>query len=152
MIKSIITKIHLWLGLASGIVVLIVSVTGCLYVFSQEITDWRRKRSIYTEQKSSTVQLSRLYKQVQAVVGPEKRISWVNVYNDPEKNWVFYTYEMNPEALTYFGMVEYYESVFVDPYTGGIKGIYDEKNDFFNLVKMLHWSLLFNTSDRKSVV
>jgi uncharacterized iron-regulated membrane protein len=152
MIKNIITKIHLWLGLASGIVVLVVSVTGCLYVFSQEISDWRRKSSIYTEQKSSTVQLAHLYKQVQAVMGPEKQISWVNVYNDPEKNWVFYTYKANPEALTYFGMIEYYESVFVDPYTGEIKDIYDEKNDFFNLVKMLHWSLLFNTSVGQPIV
>ncbi|HYG38936.1 MAG TPA: PepSY-associated TM helix domain-containing protein [Cytophagales bacterium] len=37
--------LHLWLGLSSGIVVLIVSLTGCIYVFEQEIKDalepWR---------------------------------------------------------------------------------------------------------------
>lgn len=36
---------HLWLGLISGIVVLIVSLTGCIYVFQQDIKDamepWR---------------------------------------------------------------------------------------------------------------
>lgn len=31
-------KLHLWLGLASGIVVFIVCITGCLYVFKDEIT------------------------------------------------------------------------------------------------------------------
>ncbi len=37
--------LHLWLGLASGIVVFIVSLTGCIYAFQQEIKDalepWR---------------------------------------------------------------------------------------------------------------
>lgn len=37
--------IHLWLGLISGIIVFIVSITGCIYVFQQEIKDalepWR---------------------------------------------------------------------------------------------------------------
>lgn len=30
--------LHLWLGLASGIIVLIVSLTGCIWVFNEEIT------------------------------------------------------------------------------------------------------------------
>ncbi|WP_268121702.1 PepSY-associated TM helix domain-containing protein [Roseivirga pacifica] len=37
--------IHLWLGLISGIIVFIVSITGCIYVFQQDIKDamepWR---------------------------------------------------------------------------------------------------------------
>ncbi len=37
--------LHLWLGLTSGIIVFIVSITGCIYVFEQEIKDalepWR---------------------------------------------------------------------------------------------------------------
>lgn len=37
--------LHLWLGLASGIIVFIVSITGCFYAFQQEIKDaaepWR---------------------------------------------------------------------------------------------------------------
>lgn len=35
---KLIGKIHLWLGLASGIVVVIVGLTGCLYVFQEELT------------------------------------------------------------------------------------------------------------------
>ncbi|UYQ94604.1 PepSY domain-containing protein [Chitinophaga horti] len=31
--------LHLWLGLVSGIIVFIVSVTGCIYAFQREITD-----------------------------------------------------------------------------------------------------------------
>ncbi|PWJ99891.1 putative iron-regulated membrane protein [Flavobacterium araucananum] len=32
--------LHLWLGLASGIIVVIVSLTGCIYVFENEIKDF----------------------------------------------------------------------------------------------------------------
>ena len=45
MLKKINNWIHLWLGLISGVVVFIVSITGCMYVFHQEIEDqlepWR---------------------------------------------------------------------------------------------------------------
>ncbi|MFV0290025.1 MAG: PepSY-associated TM helix domain-containing protein [Mangrovibacterium sp.] len=43
--KKLIRKLHLWLGLTSGIVVFIVSITGAIYCFQKEITDvlepWR---------------------------------------------------------------------------------------------------------------
>jgi uncharacterized iron-regulated membrane protein len=43
--KKINAWLHLWLGLASGIIVVIVSLTGCIYVFQKEITSlyepWR---------------------------------------------------------------------------------------------------------------
>ena len=35
--KKLIGQIHLYLGLASGLVVFLVSITGCIYVFEQEI-------------------------------------------------------------------------------------------------------------------
>src|SRR5690606_2535605 len=40
--SSVFTKInkwlHLWLGLISGVIVLIVCITGCIWVFNEEIT------------------------------------------------------------------------------------------------------------------
>ena len=35
--KKLILKIHLWLGLASGLIVVILGITGCLYVFEEEL-------------------------------------------------------------------------------------------------------------------
>ncbi|MFV0366802.1 MAG: PepSY-associated TM helix domain-containing protein [Mangrovibacterium sp.] len=44
--KKLIHKLHLWLGLASAVVVFIVSITGAIYCFQKEITDamqpWRK--------------------------------------------------------------------------------------------------------------
>ncbi|MFZ0597181.1 MAG: PepSY-associated TM helix domain-containing protein [Flavobacterium sp.] len=38
--KRVMAWLHLWLGLASGIIVVIVSITGCIYVFENEIRDF----------------------------------------------------------------------------------------------------------------
>lgn len=45
--KNAILQIHLWLGLATGLVVFIVSVTGCIYVFEEEIRDLTQKDKLY---------------------------------------------------------------------------------------------------------
>lgn len=36
-LKKVAGKIHLYLGLVSGLVVFVVSITGCIYVFEEEI-------------------------------------------------------------------------------------------------------------------
>jgi uncharacterized iron-regulated membrane protein len=152
-IKNLIGKIHLWLGLASGIVVFIVSITGCIYVFSKEITELRRKQAMYVGNcGKETLPVSQLLEKVQSQLGPKKEIGWANLYNHPQKSWVFYSYQANPETSTYFGMIDYYQSVYVDPYSGEILANYDEKYDFFNIVKFLHWSLLLATPIGQPIV
>lgn len=153
MIKYFIAQLHLWLGLISGVIVLIISITGCIYVFSKEITDARRKDAIYVQKTGEqTIPLSQLWEKTQKELGSESEVSWVNIYNNPDKSWVFYSYKGNKNATTYFGMVEHYISVYVNPYTATVQGKYDEKYDFFNLVKFIHWSLLLSTKIGQPIV
>ena len=50
--KKIINFLHLWLGLASGIIVFIIAVTGCLYAFKEEIQNYTETyRFVETENK-----------------------------------------------------------------------------------------------------
>ena len=35
--KKIILKIHLWLGMGSGLIIFILGITGCIYVFDEEL-------------------------------------------------------------------------------------------------------------------
>ncbi|MEP7141771.1 MAG: PepSY domain-containing protein, partial [Ferruginibacter sp.] len=35
--KKIIRKVHLWLGLSSGLIVLLLGITGCILAFEVEI-------------------------------------------------------------------------------------------------------------------
>lgn len=152
-IKKILRKLHLWLGLVSGIVVFLLAVTGCIYVFNEEIKQFTRYDLIHVDQgKENRLPLSELMGKVQDCIGFEKEISFVNVYKDPEKSWVFYFYKKKKGGISYFQTIDYYQSVYVNPYNGKIKGIINEEISFFNIIKMLHWSLLLKSSIGQPIV
>jgi len=59
--KNTIRSIHLWLGLATGLVVFIISITGALYVFEEEIRDFTQKDFRYVSlQKQAFVGLDKV--------------------------------------------------------------------------------------------
>jgi len=147
-LKQWIGKVHLWLGLTSGLVVLLLSITGCIYVFSVEISDWQREDVIYVpEVKQTKIPLSIIWKETKTALGDTIEMNDVHVYSDPQKSLEFHCYkaaENSEDAFWYFDAIDYYYKVYVNPYTGKVLAIYDEEADFFNIVKMLHWSLLIN--------
>ncbi|TDX01586.1 PepSY-associated TM helix domain-containing protein [Dinghuibacter silviterrae] len=148
--KYWIGRIHLWLGLASGLVVLLVSLTGCLFVFQQEVSDGWYKDRFFVTPSTTALPLSTLLTHARAALGTP--VNNVTTYADPARAWEFMSYKENPDALTYFGTLVYYRSVFIDPHTGRITGSRDYKHDFFFLVKYLHWSLLLNTRYGQPIV
>lgn len=145
-------RLHLWLGLVSGIIVLLLALTGCIFSFSTEITQQLRKEVLHVEPVGQRLPFSELWQKAQQHVGEDKPVSWAYAYNAPRKSWIFYSYKTNPEALTYFGNIDYYKATYVDPYTGEVLGVYDEEYDFFNMVKFLHWSLLLRTDIGQPIV
>lgn len=151
-LRYCIRQIHLWLGLASGLVVLIVSVTGCIFVFQKEITEARHPEWSFVRPGKQTLPLDSLRRTAQAALGPAHPLSYMVAYREPDHTWEFMAYRENDTALTIFGAMEYFQSVFLDPYTGRITGIRDYKYDFFSIVKYLHWSLLLNTPYGQPIV
>lgn len=145
-------KLHLWLGLLSGAIVLLLALTGCLFSFSTEITEQLRKDVLYVEPAGQRLPFPELWQKAQQHIGEEKPVSWAYAYNSPRKAWIFYSYKTNPEAITYFGNIKYYKATYVNPYNGKVLGVYDEKYDFFNVVKFLHWSLLLRTGLGQPIV
>lgn len=140
-------QIHLWLGLVTGLIVFIVSITGCLFVFQKEISDLVHKKTFFVQPPAQKTQLpfSYLLEQASTALGKDKPINYTVTYKDPARAWEFMTYKAgDPKALTYFGSLAHYESVFINPYDGKITGHYDYKYDFFNIIKYLHWGLLLN--------
>lgn len=153
--KYWIGKMHLWLGLASGIIVLFLSVTGCIFVFNEEISNWLRKDVLYvTEKAEKTLPVSQLWETTQQQIGERIKDASIVVYNNPDKAWTFRSYKRKdkPDSIFHFGNIEYYQTVYVNPYTGKVLGVYDETTDFFNIVKMLHWSLLLETEIGQPII
>ncbi|WP_143307021.1 PepSY-associated TM helix domain-containing protein [Chitinophaga vietnamensis] len=151
--QAMAAQLHLWLGLASGIIVLIVSVTGCLFVFQKEINEMVYHREMYVSpQPKPVLPLTELLAKAQAALGPDRPIRGVTAWRAPDKAWEFSTYKSNDTALTYFGGIEYYQAAMLNPYTGEVTGVLDYKHNFFSIVKGMHWSLLLNTPYGQPIV
>lgn len=145
-LKKLNAWLHLWLGLASGLVVLIVSITGCLFVFQEEISQIIHKKTLFvTPQSTPILPPSVLQAKAQTALGKDNPITYMTFYRQPDRAWEFSAYKPgNDKAITFFGSIDYYGSAFVNPYTGEITGIHDYEHDFFVIVKYIHWSLLLN--------
>lgn len=139
----------MWFGLTIGVFVFIISLTGALYAFQAEITDYLREDIIYHEEKNiqtkSILPLKVLEKKVNDYTKEKYPIHWVNIPIDKNLSYIFYYYEHNPKAWNYFDEYVIYKSVYVNPFSGEILGEYDETLDFFNIVKSIHYSFLLRT-------
>jgi uncharacterized iron-regulated membrane protein len=144
--KKLAGVLHLWLGLASGIIVLIVSLTGCIFVFEEEIFNLTHRKLIYVNSYRETVKpLSALMATAQEVLGEKKKISSAEVRNDRNRSYIFTASKADKKAKhvwTYFQQVKYYEEVYINPYTGAVLGKVDRKYEFFNVVRRIHQNLL----------
>lgn len=148
MFKKLIGKIHLFLGLGTGVIVILLSVTGCMYAFRDEIFDIVHHDFIYINSdglEETTLPLSQLWDRAQQALGNQYQIKNASTYKQADKAWMFRAYQYNDTAITYFDAGNYDMIVYINPYSGEVQGIMNHHLEFFQLVKMLHWSLWLNT-------
>ncbi|MFD2919235.1 PepSY-associated TM helix domain-containing protein [Terrimonas rubra] len=139
-IRKLANDIHLWLGLASGLIVIAVCFSGTVYVFNTELTE-RAAPHLYTvkaEPGSTLIPVDSLLQIVQQA-NPEASITAITVPAAKDKSYRFAvkkTNDKNSRNVTQF----------VNPYTGTILGNSNEKNgtkEFMGTMFSLHrWLLL----------
>lgn len=148
--KKIIRKLHLWLGLSVGLIVFIVSITGALYVFKDEVENFLRREVIFHKEENITekkiLSLSVLEKMVNEQTGEKYPVHWATIPLDKTRSYQFHYYEHNHDAWHYFDELVVYKTAYVNPFTGKVLAVYDEKYGFFNIVKFIHWSFLLKMS------
>ena len=148
-LKKVIGKLHLWFGLLIGVIVFIISITGALYVFKDEIENTLRKEYTYHHEPDyehkQKIGIRTLEKMVQEQVQEKYPVHWVNIPIDRSMAYQFFYFERNEKAWNYFDEYPVFKTVYVNPYNGKVLQVYDVKNGFFNIVKMLHWSFLLNS-------
>lgn len=130
-IKKVVGKLHRWLGLLSGLVILFLGVTGCLLAFQKEVenaTQWYR--FVRPEQKAF-LPPSKL-KAIGAAQLPGKHLHAV-LYEGGDKAAQVIFFQFEPE--------EYYYIVYVNPYSGEVIKVKDMNRDFFRVVTMGHYYL-----------
>lgn len=132
--RSLLYKIsawlHLWLGLLSGIVVFIVSITGAIYVFKEEIQMLTEPfQTVNISEDAAMLPPSKLSKSVKEAYGYSS--VWGVGYRGKGKSAV----------VPYYADYTNYQVAYVNPYTG--EPLYNRHLDesFFRWVLMGHYQL-----------
>jgi len=128
--KKAILFIHRWLGFISGLVVFIVSITGCLFVFQDEIQDAFYSYRHVEVQDKTFVPPSQL--RAQALKRhPKSTSTFMNYYGKDR-----------PAVVGVNVPKEGFRYVYYNPYTG--KFLHDEHymHNFFIVVEYIHLYLL----------
>jgi uncharacterized iron-regulated membrane protein len=137
--RKLIGKLHLWLGLASGLIVLIVSLSGAVFVFQDEIRDltqpWRK-----VEVQARPMLPPSVLQAAATKAQPGFMPSWTT-YNGPDRSTAVY---LSKGADVYYA--------FLNPYTGQVLQVQNLQSDFFTIVQNLHMYLLLPPAIGKWIV
>jgi uncharacterized iron-regulated membrane protein len=124
-LKKVNAWLHLWLGLASGIIVFVVAITGCILVFEQEIKSMTQPWLHVTRPAGSPYLPPSVIHGKMADRFPGKKIYSVWYYGHERSAQV----SMNADSVVY-----------VNPYTADVVAI-TEDEDFFHFILEGHTEL-----------
>lgn len=128
-LKYWIGRIHLWLGLISGLFVLFLGITGCILAFEREIEDAVQTYRFTAVQNKPLLPPTKL-KAIADKALPDKKAHSVN-----------YQSGRTAQVVYYHDAPEYYYIVFVNQYTGEILKVKNMDDDFFRIIIMGHYYL-----------
>jgi uncharacterized iron-regulated membrane protein len=130
-VKKAVLKIHLWLGLLSGLVILLLGITGCILAFQKEIEGATQTYRYVAAQPKDFLPPSRL-KEIGAAQLPGKHLHAV-LYEGREKAAQVIFYQFEPDS--------HYYVVYLNPYDGSVLKVKNMNRDFFRQVIMGHYYL-----------
>ncbi len=128
-LKKVIGRLHLWLGLGSGLVVFIIAITGCIYAFQEEIQNITQPYRYVERRLQPFLPPSQLRKIADAQL-PGKIIHGIVYYN-----------QNRAAKAIYFKDTDYYFLVYINPYTGEVLKVKNEQKDFFYITLQGHFYL-----------
>lgn len=145
--KNFIKKTHLWLGLSSGLIVIILGITGCLYVFEEELRPIVHNYYYVDQIKNKKLPVSQLIQIAKEAnkVNPKQTLSGCRILNDDKRTAIIWFFEeLDKDAIWYWNRYQN-TYVYIDPYTGSVKKLENYNAEFFVFVRMLHQTLCFRS-------
>lgn len=146
MFKTVTLWLHKWLGIITGVVVTILSLTGCIYTFQDELklVAYPEKYFISgtTGHLTIPLPLSTLLHNAQKSLPTDEKITRVDLYPTKNRTWVFRAVKTDENAFGHWNYYKYYKRVFVNPYSGQVQHVENSKTEFFQLTLQLHLNLL----------
>jgi uncharacterized iron-regulated membrane protein len=126
-LRKLLVKIHLYLGLAASLVVIVIGLTGAILVFEQEMDQALHPHLWHVMPREDKVPLQSIVDAVAETYRPRTFLT-VEVPHDRDRPYVMST--------------ETDFQVFVNPYSGEILGAREHAQTFFGLMFALHRTLL----------
>ncbi|MEJ5960801.1 PepSY-associated TM helix domain-containing protein [Pedobacter immunditicola] len=144
MLRKTFLWLHKWLGLITGLVVMIVSLTGCINVFADELKAYFYHERYYAEPvgNGKPLNFSELRDQAQKAVGPNIKLTRGEIYPAKGRTWVFRASLTDKKAIGHWNHHKYYYRIYVNPSNGKVVHVEDTRNEFFQLMLNLHMNLL----------
>ncbi len=152
--KVFFRRIHLYLALGAGLVIMVTCLTGAILVFEKELMQLFHKHRYYSTAQTSRLPLDTLINRV-LQAEPVAKITSVKLYSNPARN-VEISFTKNPAGRKKTEGKQKTRSkdekakpaeglrlvAFVDPYDGNIKEIYNHRASCFYWVMDVHrWML-----------
>ncbi|AQS94914.1 sulfite reductase [Polaribacter sp. BM10] len=140
--RKLINDIHLWLGLASGIVLFVVCLTGTVLAFEHEIKDFFAEK-LTIEETNEKIAISSLVNTLK-----EKEIGFVTGVTLPSEDLKPYVFNVKKDLKERRGA-----KVLVNPFNAEVKKVQKTSADAFLLVmfKLHRWLMLDTTVGRPIV-
>ena len=128
--KKAFRKIHLWLSVPFGLIITVICLSGAALVFEDEVTELCRRDLYYVEKVSGApLPVEYLIKKVAGTLPESVAVTGVSISSDAER-----AYQVNlskPRRA----------SVYVDQYTGEVKGRHERAPFFLTMFKLHRWLL-----------
>ncbi len=128
--KKTIRKIHLWLGLITGLLVFIIAITGSIYTFQEELQNLTQPYR-FIPNKSAQVLLPDSVIKIAKNVLPDKTLHSVKYFNDNH----------SIEGIFYHRNPDYYYRIYVHPNSGKVLHIQNLDEGFFPFILKGHMYL-----------
>ncbi|MDF2381471.1 PepSY domain-containing protein [Nostoc ellipsosporum NOK] len=125
--KKIIGKIHLWLGLASGLIVVFLGITGCILAFEHEIRAFTNREQFVEVESKPFLPPSQL-----------RAIATKALKADPRSIEYRGT---GKSAFAYYYDEKDYRIAALNPYSGEVLKVRNMNTDFFRVVTIGHYYL-----------
>ncbi|WP_051908040.1 PepSY-associated TM helix domain-containing protein [Flavimarina sp. Hel_I_48] len=138
-VKKWIGRLHLWLGLSSGIVVFIVAITGCIFAFQDEIQDLIYDWRMVPVEERQFVAPAQLFEKTEALI-PGSSADYVMYYGKDRPAYVYVAVDETPYFANF------------NPYSGEVLHVQNLNEDFFKIIENLHMYLLLPQSIGKQIV
>ncbi len=128
--KKIFRKIHLWLSVPFGLIITLICFSGAMLVFEDDVMELLHRDLYYVKKTGATpLPANRIAEAVSAILPDSVAVTGISIASDPERTWQVNL--SHPRRA----------SVYVDPYTGEVKGK-SERAPFFTTMFRLHRWLL----------